>query len=39
MAPIIYSAEGKTISEQVWKETMEELAFAKPEEIISEVSK
>ena len=38
LAPIIYSEEGKKISEQLWKETMEELAFAKVEEIIKAIS-
>ncbi|RAL12938.1 NAD(P)-binding protein [Aspergillus homomorphus CBS 101889] len=38
LAPIIYSAEGKKISEQLWKETSEELAFAKVEEILKGVS-
>ncbi|KAJ5959585.1 Short-chain dehydrogenase/reductase SDR [Penicillium vulpinum] len=33
LAPIIYTAEGKKISEQLWKETMDELAFAHVEEI------
>ncbi|OTA83408.1 hypothetical protein M434DRAFT_24790 [Hypoxylon sp. CO27-5] len=31
MAPIIYTPEGKKIAEQLWKETMEELAFANVE--------
>ena len=39
MAPIIYTAEGKQISEQLWKETKEELAFANVEEILKSISK
>jgi hypothetical protein len=38
LAPIIYSAEGKKISDQLWKETKEELAFANVEEILKTVS-
>ncbi|KAK2603994.1 hypothetical protein QQS21_003830 [Conoideocrella luteorostrata] len=39
MAPIIYTDEGKRISERLWKETMAEFSFAKAEGIIAEVSK
>ncbi|KAJ5371905.1 Short-chain dehydrogenase/reductase SDR [Penicillium concentricum] len=39
LAPIIYTAEGKKISEQLWQETKEELAFAKVEEILNTISK
>ncbi|KAK3374178.1 hypothetical protein B0T24DRAFT_667278 [Lasiosphaeria ovina] len=35
MAPIIYTEEWKKVSEQLWKETMEELSFAKPEDMLS----
>ncbi|KAJ5816163.1 Short-chain dehydrogenase/reductase SDR [Penicillium robsamsonii] len=38
LAPIIYTAEGKKISEQLWKETKEELAFANVEEILKTIS-
>ncbi|KAI0105082.1 hypothetical protein GGR51DRAFT_202923 [Nemania sp. FL0031] len=37
MAPIIYEDEGAKISEQLWKETMEEFSFAKVEDIIKEI--
>lgn len=33
MSPLVYSEEGKKFSEQLWKETMDELAFAKPQAI------
>ncbi|TVY16168.1 Short chain dehydrogenase sol3 [Lachnellula arida] len=38
MAPIIYTSEGEKISAQLWKETMTEFAFVKPEDILKEVS-
>ncbi|OQE37254.1 hypothetical protein PENCOP_c010G00889 [Penicillium coprophilum] len=38
LAPIIYTAEGKKISERLWKETEEELAFANLEEILRTIS-
>ncbi|KAJ5154225.1 Short-chain dehydrogenase/reductase SDR [Penicillium coprophilum] len=38
LAPIIYTAEGKKISEQLWKETKEELAIANLEEILKTIS-
>lgn len=38
MAPILYTAEGKEISERLWKETMEELSFVKPEDIVRKVA-
>lgn len=38
LAPIIYSEEGKKISEQLWKETSEELAFANVDEILKTIS-
>ncbi|GKU06454.1 short-chain dehydrogenase reductase family protein [Fusarium langsethiae] len=34
MAPIIYTKTGKKCGEQLWKETIEELAFAKPERVL-----
>ncbi|KAK7751572.1 hypothetical protein SLS62_006522 [Diatrype stigma] len=37
-APIIYSPEGKKISEQLWKETMAEFAFANVEDILRDVT-
>ncbi|KAK2732571.1 short-chain dehydrogenase reductase family [Colletotrichum kahawae] len=37
LAPIVYSPEGQKISERLWEETMTELAFAKPEEILKNV--
>ncbi|PHH88226.1 hypothetical protein CDD83_7802 [Cordyceps sp. RAO-2017] len=37
MAPIVYTDEGKRISEEIWKETMKELSFANPEALIAEV--
>ena len=38
LAPIIYTDEGKRISEQLWKETMDELSFAKADEVVRNVS-
>lgn len=38
MAPIIYKTEGAKISEQLWTETMEELAFAGVADIVKNVS-
>ncbi len=38
MAPLVYTEEGEKVSEQLWKETMEELRFAHPEDILREVS-
>lgn len=38
LAPIIYTPKGEKIAEQLWKETMAEFAFAKPENILKEVS-
>lgn len=35
LAPIIYTEEGKKISDQLWKETIEELAFADVEGILA----
>ena len=39
MPPIIYSEEGKKISQQLWEETMEELKFAGVEQILEDVTK
>ena len=38
MAPLVYTEEGEKVSDQLWKETMEELRFAHPEDILREVS-
>ncbi|KAK0718020.1 hypothetical protein B0T26DRAFT_741138 [Lasiosphaeria miniovina] len=38
MAPIVYTDEGEKVSAQLWKETMDELAFANAEGILDEVS-
>ncbi|KAH7324350.1 hypothetical protein B0I35DRAFT_349684 [Stachybotrys elegans] len=35
MAPILYTDEGKKVGEKLWQETMEELAFANPEKLLS----
>ncbi|KAI0395502.1 hypothetical protein F5Y17DRAFT_192780 [Xylariaceae sp. FL0594] len=37
-APIIYTDEGREISERLWKETMAEFSFANAEEILSNFS-
>ncbi|KAL7815021.1 hypothetical protein V8C44DRAFT_348589 [Trichoderma aethiopicum] len=34
MAPIVYTPEGHIIAERVWKETLDELAFAKVADIV-----
>ena len=34
LAPIIYTSDGAKISQQLWKETMTELAFAGAEGIV-----
>lgn len=39
MAPIVYTAEGREISERLWKETMAELSFAGVENILKEIVK
>ncbi|RYP08080.1 hypothetical protein DL764_002120 [Monosporascus ibericus] len=39
MASIIYTEEGKKISERLWSETMSELSFAKVQDIVDELSK
>ncbi|KAH6691313.1 putative short-chain dehydrogenase [Plectosphaerella plurivora] len=38
MAPILYTEEGKRISDQLWRETMTEFAFAGVEDIITRLS-
>lgn len=38
MPPIIYTEEGEKISNQIWKETMDELSFAKVTETINDAS-
>ncbi|KAJ4393049.1 hypothetical protein N0V93_002255 [Gnomoniopsis smithogilvyi] len=38
MPPIIYTDEGARISDQLWKETMDELSFARTAEIVKEVN-
>ncbi|KAK8014329.1 short-chain dehydrogenase [Apiospora arundinis] len=38
MAPIIYTTDGQMISEHLWKETLDELAFANVTEILMEVT-
>ncbi|PVH69253.1 NAD(P)-binding protein [Cadophora sp. DSE1049] len=38
MAPIIYKAEAENITKQLWRETMNELAFANVEEILQSLS-
>ncbi|KAI1080969.1 NAD(P)-binding protein [Whalleya microplaca] len=35
MAPFVYSEEGKQVTQQLWKETMEELSFAGAQEIVA----
>jgi len=39
MAPIVYTTEGKRISERLWEETMAEFEFVKAKEIIRGVGK
>lgn len=34
MAPIIYTAEGETLKEQIWEETLAEFSFADMEGIV-----
>ena len=38
MAPIVYTTEGEKVSEQLWKETMEELAFAHVEDVLRDIN-
>lgn len=38
MAPILYTPEGKDISGRLWKETMDELSFVKPEDLLGRLS-
>ncbi|KAI5867517.1 retinol dehydrogenase 12 [Durotheca rogersii] len=39
MSPLVYTDEGKQIAKLLWKETMDELAFAKVDDIIEGLSK
>lgn len=39
MTPIIYSEEGKVISEKLWRETLAELSFANVEDALEAVNK
>lgn len=39
MPPLVYTDEGAKISDQLWKETMDELSFANAVAIVEEVSK
>ena len=38
MAPLVYESDGERIAEQLWTETMEELAFADVAEIIQNLA-
>jgi hypothetical protein len=38
MAPIIYRDEGAKISDQLWKETMDELSFANVADIVKDIA-
>ena len=38
MAPIVYTAEGGRLSEALWLETMDELAFARAAEIVQSLA-
>jgi NAD(P)-dependent dehydrogenase (short-subunit alcohol dehydrogenase family) len=38
-AAMLYTAEGKTITDKVWDETLAELDFAKPQEILRQMRK
>ncbi|OTA57983.1 retinol dehydrogenase 12 [Hypoxylon sp. EC38] len=38
LAPIMYKPEGSRISEQLWKETLEELEFAKAADIVNSLA-
>jgi hypothetical protein len=38
MAPMIYTKDGEKVSEQLWKKTLEELSFARVEDILREIS-
>lgn len=37
MAPLVYSIEGKEVTEQLWMETMEELSFAQVDTIVKNI--
>lgn len=38
MAPLIYQPEGEKLMKRLWKETMDELAFANVEDILRKLS-
>jgi hypothetical protein len=38
-AAIVYTAQGKTLMERLWKETMQALDADKPEAILAQLSK
>ena len=38
MAPLVYTTEGRRLSEALWLETMDELAFARAAEIVQSLS-
>lgn len=38
MAPLVYSSEGAGLSEVLWEETMEQLAFSRAQEIVDRFS-
>ncbi len=37
MAPFVYTEQGRNVAQRLWKETMDELAFANVENIIQEL--
>jgi hypothetical protein len=39
MAPLIYKPDGEQLIKRLWKETMDELAFANVEDILQNLSK
>ena len=38
-APLLYTAEGKELIDKVWRETMDELSFVRPLEVLDAMSK
>lgn len=38
MAPLVYTAEGRRLSEALWVETMDELEFARAADIVHSLS-
>jgi hypothetical protein len=38
MAPLVYSSEGQEIGDQLWRETVAELSFARVDTILKELS-